>query len=82
MPMKFKVNLDTLNKYSTKQPYNILEINNYPMTRSAILRDNLGNVYYVNHDDELSFSGTQAIYMKKNYAEGEHPTLVYLSGTV
>lgn len=72
MPITFRVNLETVNKYSARQPYNLLDDgDNFRDTRSTWFPDRLINNRKLKHNDEFTVSGMNSLYLRDNYTEGE-----------
>ena len=81
MPMTFTVNLSTPGGYGNRQPYRQSEGDNFRNIRKALLPSSLGGDRYVSHGQTITASGTEALYLMKNYIQGPYKVLDYVSGT-
>lgn len=81
MAMTFQVNLATVNLLSSKQPYGSDTGTNFPLTRSTWFPNSLLNNRALQHGDQFTASGMDAIYLKNNYTTGVYKFLDYVSGT-
>ncbi len=81
MAMTFRVNLETLNKLSHRQPYTTAEADNFKATRVSYFPDFLLDNHYLTHGQTFQVTGPIALHLKNNYTEGEFKFLDYVSGT-
>jgi hypothetical protein len=78
----FKVNLETVNRYSTSLPNAPTDnIDNLRTTRSTWFPDLLRDNRALKHGDQFTVSGMQAIYLKNNFTSGDSAFLQIVSTT-
>lgn len=71
----FRVNLETLNKLNSKQPWNSTEGTNFPSTRSTWWPNQLLNNRANIQGDLLTLTGVEALYYYSNFTTGEYAFL-------
>lgn len=77
----FKVNLDTVNKFKDRQPYNLATEDYHTRTRVTWFPDILRNNRELKDDKEFTVEGANALYLKNNYTTGEFKFLDVVSET-
>jgi hypothetical protein len=77
----FRVNLETVNNLTHKTPYNSTESTNFKSTRVTWFPDRLLNNRRLEHGDEFTISGLNALNLKNNYTSGEFKFLDIVTET-
>lgn len=78
----FRVNLETVNKFANKQPYNQYDStisDEFRETRVTWFPNILRNNNKLTHGDEFTLSGVQALYMRDNFTSGDFKFLDVVS---
>lgn len=81
MAITFRVNLETVNRYASKQPYTSEEADNFADTRSTWFPDLIRRNRKLQDGDTFEESGMRAIYLRDNFTSGEFKFLDEVSGT-
>jgi hypothetical protein len=75
----FRVNLETVNRYSDPMPFTVAEADNFRSTRSTFFSDSILANYKLKHDDEFTVVGSRAQYLKRNFTSGTYKFLDIVS---
>lgn len=83
MAIVFQVNLSTVNRDASKQPYDFIgqDYTNLPSTRITWFPGFLLDNRELRHGDTFTVSGKQAVYLNTNFTSGTYKFLDVVSGT-
>ena len=81
----FRVNLDTVDKFTSKQPYNQYDstiADNFKSTRVTWFPDFIRNNRELKNGDEFTVTDAAAEYLKNNFTSGEFKFLDIVTSVV
>lgn len=81
----FQVNLDTVDKFTSKQPYNQYDstiADNFKSTRVTWFPDFIRNNRELKNGSQFTVEGSAAKYLKDNFTTGEFKFLDVITETV
>lgn len=76
----FRVNLETVDRYSSSLPNAPTDnVDNFRTTRSTFFPDFVNRNRAMQHGDEFTLTGREALYLKDNFTSGDNAFLTIVT---